>query len=293
MSFFRSVNSFLTNKVADQLKGTDPRVNRILDAFLPGLGGGVEDYRGNAFLDSISTTGNRLAEGVQNAGTITNISDEKSSQNLGVSYDWRARLRPKAGGADAVYQADKGGLLAPLKKAGGIIWQETPSIFLTGTVDYNMTHLHGQNYPIYTYMNSTPPILPITADFFANDMYEGQYLLAVFHFLRSVTKGYFGESAIAQEKYGTPPPVLIFEYMGDHGFNKVPVIIRDYSIQLPPEVDYVPVVSKVGEDTQTTYMPTRCNITINLAPSYTPKKIKEKFDVEAFRNGRNYKDGFI
>ena len=44
---------------------------------------------------------------------------------------------------------------------------------------------------------------------------------------------------------------------------------------------------------QTTFVPTRANIMVELAPAYTPKKVREKFDVEAFRNGSLYRDGFI
>ena len=58
-------------------------------------------------------------------------------------------------------------------------------------------------------------------------------------------KSYFGEQAIQDGKYGTPPPVLIFEYLGHHGFNKVPVILSGYSIELNDSVDYIPVTSVV------------------------------------------------
>jgi hypothetical protein len=81
--------------------------------------------------------------------------------------------------------------------------------------------------------------------------------------------------------------------MGEHGFNKVPVILRDYTIQLPDDVDYIPVKTKVAGKDQTTYMPVRMNISINLVPALTPKKVREKFNVESFRNGKLYKDGFI
>ena len=116
------------------------------------------------------------------------------------------------------------------------------------------------------------------------------------------SKSYFGEAALQGEdkaRYGTPPPVLIFEYLGHHGFNKVPVILSGYSIELNDSVDYIPVTSVVkakGSDKleeQTTFVPTRANIMVELAPAYTPKKVREKFDVEAFRNGSLYRDGFI
>ena len=108
-------------------------------------------------------------------------------------------------------------------------------------------------------------------------------------FLRISTKGYFGDKAVEQGKYGTPPPVLIFEYLGDHGFNKVPVVVTNYNMQLPEDVDYVPV----EVEGTVTYVPTRTNIMVNLTPTYTPHKLRRRFDLDAITNGIAYKDGFI
>ena len=60
----------------------------------------------------------------------------------------------------------------------------------------------GSNYPFYTYLNSKPPVLPVQGQFTANTLEEAQYLWAIFHFLRSITKGYFGDSAVEQGFYG-------------------------------------------------------------------------------------------
>ena len=294
-NFFKSINSKINNKIGKEMGKLDPRLQSIVGAFFPGLGGGVENYRDNAFLDELANRSSTLQQQVAMAGNI-NVIDQQGAKPDNI--DWRARLRPKNGGESLIYglENDPNGLLAPLKKTGGLVWMETPLIFLAGLNEYNEHLAHGMNYPVVTYNYSRPPTLPITADFFANDVYEAQYLLAIIHFCRSVTKAYFGEAAIDQGRYGTPPPVMLFEYMGDHGFNKVPVVVRDYNLQLPNDVDYIPVKSKIaGSDSpeQTTYVPVRFNLQINLTPAYTPKKTRKKFDVEAFRNGKLYKDGFI
>ena len=290
--FFKAVNSKINNKIGKEMGKLDPRLQSIVGAFFPGLGGGIENYQDNSFMSLMANRANELNQSVNNAGNIKVVSPEGSKPG---NVDWRARLRPKDAGRDKIYQTDTNGLLGPLKKTGGLVWQETPLIFLAGLNEYNEHLMHGMNYPVVTYNHSRPPMLPVTADFFANDVYEAQYLLAVIHFCRAVTKAYFGEAAINDGGYGTPPPVLIFEYMGDHGFNKVPVVVRDYNLQLPNDVDYIPVKSKTagGEGEQTTYVPVRFNLQINLTPAYTPKKVRQKFDVEAFRNGKLYKDGFI
>jgi hypothetical protein len=214
------------------------------------------------------------------------------------TVDWRARIRPKKGGerwAYGLYDPDNptedkiDSVLKPLQDKGGIVFPYTPDIFLAASVDYNESTQQGTNYPFYTYINSRPTTLPITGTFTANTIEEAQYMLAIFHFLRSITKAFYGDSAVKTGFYGTPPPVLLFEYLGEFGFNKVPVIIRNYNFQLPPNVDYVPV--KYGDTT--TMMPTETSIMIELAPQYTYRKTRKKFNLGEFTSGRALKDGFI
>ena len=216
-------------------------------------------------------------------------------EGIGITknYDWRARLRPKNLGKKAIYALDESntGLLAPLVESGGMVWQYTPQIFTSGQTNYAEHQLVGSNYPIYSFSNSAPPTIPITADFTANDISEGRYLMAILHFLRVVTKAHFGDASVVSGAFGTPPPTLIFEYLGDNGFNKVPVLLRTYSVQYDPEVDYVPVEGP-GEG-EVTYVPTRTNITLDLIPNYTPHKLRKRFNIDTLRNGKGLRDGFI
>ena len=212
--------------------------------------------------------------------------------------DWRARIRPKKGGEKWAYglvdpddptKEVTDSVLKPLQERGGIVFPYTPDIFLQSTTEWNESSQHGSNYPFYTYINSRPTTLPITGTFTANTVEEGQYMLAVFHFLRSVTKAFYGDSAVKSGYYGTPPPVMLFEYLGEFGFNKVPVILRNYNFQLPPDVDYVPVKYKGT----TTMMPTETSVMIELAPQYTYKKTRKKFNLQRFTSGKGLSDGFI
>lgn len=230
---------------------------------------------------------------------------DNSQVGTGTPVDWRARLRPKGGrsskfwkGENALLDNTSGGqatddyLLKPLHEAGGLVWQYTPNIFVSGRANYNLAEFYGSNYPLVTYTNSTPPQLVVVEDFTANTIAEARYLLAVMHFLKVATKSFYGDQAVADGMYGTPPPVFLFEYLGDHGFNKVPVVITDYQYQLGDDVDYVPVKTGASGD-ETTYVPTVSNISITLQPSYTPHKLRKKFDLNKFTTGANYKQGFI
>jgi hypothetical protein len=216
-------------------------------------------------------------------------------RGITTSMDWRARLRPKNGGKDLFW---KGGreqtdyLLRPLQASNGLVWQYTPTILLSGVNNYNKQEFQGSNYPLVTYKNSTPPDITIVQDFTANSIDEARYMLGVMHFCRVATKSFFGDTAVMNGLYGTPPPVFVFEYLGHHGFNKVPVVFGSYNINLPDDVDYVPVKTGVEGD-ETTFVPVSMNLSVTLMPSYTPHKLRRKFDLTAFTTGAQYKDGFI
>ena len=300
MSYFqKSVNGFLNNKISSAVSKLDPNVQSIFWTLMGQFGG--EGNYSNKDIDAIAKRAEALFKATGATGQIQVKQENGGSAGATgqaiENFDWRARLRPKNGGRDAVYgtASDPNSLLAPLKNTGGMVWQVTPQIYMSGVANYASQHLHGANYPIYTYINSTPPTIPVQSDFYANDMFDAHYLLAVMHFLKVSTKSYFGETSVNNGTYGTPPPTLLFEYLGEHGFNKVPVLINDYSIQLPEDCDYVPVVTNVGGTggSETTYVPTRMNIMVNLVPSYAPKKTREKFDLESLRSGKGYKDGFV
>lgn len=202
-------------------------------------------------------------------------------------FDWRARIRPKNDINENLYFS--GDILAPLRQSGGLVFQYTPDILVSGAANWNATHGVGQNYPVYTYNNSTPPQLPITSTFTANTQDEARYMLAVIHWCRSITKSSFGNDDYAQGRYGTPPPIVLFEYLGTAGFNSVPIVVQSYSYTYPPDVDYVPV--KIGSDI--TYTPVKIQITLNTDVAFTPNTVRNAFSIESFVNGTAYGGGFV
>jgi len=245
----------------------------------------------------------QLASDTAAVSGFPSIESSAGAADLSTPTDWRARLRPKGRGTSfwsgttvangEAEQPELDYLLRPLFESGGLVWQYTPNIFVSGRATYDTQVFAGANYPYVTFNHSEPPQLVVVADFTANTVEEARYLLGIFHFLRVATKAFFGDSAVINEMYGTPPPVMLFEYMGDHGFNKVPVVVTDYQYQLGDDIDYVPVKTASGGQTETTYVPTLSNISITLQPSYTPHKLRKRFDLNKFTSGKGYKDGFI
>ena len=295
----RSIDSFLSQKAAGALGGIkNPLVKSLagslVNSFIPGFGGGIPDFRETAYADVVDRKVAASSEQLSNYISTYSDADAKS---LKYTYDWRARLRPKNGGADRFYTQMQGTiadyLLRPIKESNGLVWQYTPNTSMGGSAEYNSTQMQGMNYPINTFISSKPNDINLTSDFTANDIYEARYMLAVFMFLRISTKAYFGDAAVADGSFGTPPPVLVFEYLGDHGFNKVPVVVTNYNIQLSDDVDYVPVVAGPGDSGTVTYIPTKANISVSLLPTYTPNKLRKRFDLKSVTSGQAYKDGFI
>lgn len=295
----RSLNSQLIDRAAqgvssinnDLLRGT---VGELVNNFLPGAAGGVPDYSDNVFGGQVSQRIQEVIAQTNQGIAVASANNAEGNKDY-LSKDWRARLRPKNGGISQFYAANPGEekltdyLLRPLDETGGLVWQYTPTMTFQTSAEYTQHHGHGMNYPINIYTKSNTGNMQLSGPFTANNIYEARYLLAVMTFIKVCTKSYFGEDALVDGTAGTPPPVLLLEYLGDHGFNKVPVVITSANMQLDPSVDYVPV--DVGGTV--TYVPTESIITFDLMPTYTPHKIRRRYSLENIANGIAYRDGFI
>jgi hypothetical protein len=235
----------------------------------------------------------QLGQQSNQAASVTAVNPSEG-KGINKNFDWRARLRPKGGGADRFYRSGVSpNVLTPIKNSGGLVFQYTPLVYITGAANYTPIDLTGGNYPFMQYQNSTPPRLTITTEFTANNIEEARYMLAVLTFCRVVTKSFYGDQSVAEGTYGTPPPVMLFEYLGDHGFNKVPVVVQAYSFALPDGVDYVPVNISIENKDTTTFVPVEATVTMDVHPYYTPHKLRKKFNLNTMATGQAYKDGFI
>jgi len=183
------------------------------------------------------------AEGVTNAaglqGKLENARAQQITQdaeNAKTQGDWRVRLSlaPSAG---YLYKAQNPGILAPLQKTDGVIFPYLPQIQVTYAAHYDPSDLTHSNYKIFQYKNSSVDQVSITCDFTAQDTEEANYMLAVIHFFRSVTKMFYGQDQIP--KPGTPPPLCYLSGMGDFQFDRHPLVISSFNYSLPNDVDYI------------------------------------------------------
>ena len=156
-------------------------------------------------------------------------------QNQAQSTDWRVRLR-LAPTSDYLYNApDCGPVLYPLRDSDGVIFPYTPSIDTAYKANYDSYDLTHSNYRGYFYKGSHVDSINLRATFTAQDTTEANYLLAVIHFFRSVTKMFYGQDA----QRGSPPPLTYLSGFGDYQFNEHPCVVSQFNYNLPADVDYI------------------------------------------------------
>jgi hypothetical protein len=175
-----------------------------------------------------------IAAATQRARNQQAIEVQRKQANEG---DWRVRLR-LAAGANYLYK-DPGinseGILWPLSITDGVIFPYTPKISSAYKANYSTTDLTHSNYRGYSYQNSYVDEISINAVFTAQDTTEANYLLAVIHFFRSVTKMFYGQDA----QRGAPPPLVFLQGLGEFQYNLHPCVVSSFNYELPNDVDYI------------------------------------------------------
>ena len=193
--------------------------------------------------------------------------------------DWRVRLSiPPGMGLEP-------SLAAALGKTSGMIFPYTPSIVMSHSANYSQVKPTHSNYPFPVYQNSQPDNIQISGDFYVENEDEGVYWVAMVHYLRSVTKMSYGNSS----NQGSPPPVVQLNGYGDFVFKNVPVVVQQFTCDLPADVDYIYVPAL------DTWAPTRCIVSVVLMPTYSRRSVQQ-FSLDKFVSGGYAKgngQGFI
>jgi len=148
--------------------------------------------------------------------------------------DWRVRIRLLPG-ANYLYRTDSAGILAPLKVTDGVIFPYVPTVQTAYQANYDKYDLTHSNYRGYFYKNSAVGEITVNGVFTAQDTREAEYLLAVIHFFRSVTKMFYGQG----ELRGAPPPLVELSGFGQFQFNNHPCVVSLFNYTLPNGVDYI------------------------------------------------------
>jgi len=223
-----------------------------------------------------------------------------------MAKDYRAKIQPmgKTNQAKELVlgpnSADN--ILQPLWKTGGVMFPYTPMIQVQhANVNYGQFDLAHTNYDYFAYQKTSSPTATVTGVFGAHTQEEAEYMMAVIHFFRTVTKSNFGAS---DPNKGTPPPKLAFSAYGDAMFNRTPVYVRTVAFGLDQDVDYVPVRQSVstavrpGSDPTldqmlaNSYVPLVLNIFVDIMVAPNPSALRDEFNLEEFRKGGLLNKGY-
>jgi hypothetical protein len=249
-------------------------------------------------------TSGRLPPGVLPGGVSANANMGGVSPNnarwqskfggvIKAENDWRIRISLQPSLAKYFYSDPSNLLLNKLQATSGVIFPYTPQIQVTHTARYNPTLLTHSNYASHFYEGSEVQSININADFTVQNWDEGQYLLAVIHFFRSVTKMFYGRDPLA----GAPPPLVFLNGYGTAYFPNVSCVVTQFTHTMPADSDYLEVPigvqngSVAGNAINLTSIPTirlpvASQINVNLQPVYSRTNVVQNFSLQSFARGQ-------
>lgn len=245
------------------------------------------------------------------AGSVFNINFKGADgAPIAAEQDWRVRVSMAKYTADMFYNNPNNAILNKLQETNGVVFPYTPTITMTHNARYGQTPLTHSNYSSYFYEGSEVAAINISGEFTVQNVAEGQYLMAVIQFFRTVTKMFFGADLNA----GAPPPMVFLDGYGPAYLPHVPCVVTAFTHTMPGDVDYVTI--PVGSVIQSGFagttvlppsqnyggpvnLPTSSTVSIVLQPVYSRNNISRNFTLDKFargaliRNGYNNTGGFI
>lgn len=214
--------------------------------------------------------------------------------------DWRVRLQVPDGPLEQFFDFANNPILKPLAKQQGMFWPLTPTMQIAHQASYNaMDQIHS-NFPHQAYQNSFIDALNIIGEFPVQNSDDAKHWVATVNFLRTATKMFFGRTDGLNGLKGNPPPILHLYGYGDHMFNKVPVVVNSFNLELRQNIDYIStkqtevgyglgkvdptLAAAVQRGESQTWAPTISNISVLVTPIYSRESVKD-FSMKKFVNG--------
>ncbi len=223
--------------------------------------------------------------------------------------DWRVRLQVPDGPLQDFFDFPNNPLLKPLAGSRGMFWPLTPMMQIQHSANYNPLSQTHSNLPFQAYQNSHVDAMNIIGEFPVQNSEDARHWVATVNFLRAASKMFFGKDDGNGLK-GNPPPILHLYGYGDHMFNKVPVVLNSFNVELRQGIDYINTkqsdVYRVGATAETptgvnqfeinnpnnlnntfesqTWAPTLSNISVMITPVYSRESIKN-FSMKKFVRG--------
>ena len=255
-----------------------------------------------------------LGSGISTDSRIVNAKAKWSGRDS--KKDWRVKLTIPNGSPLETYFFQNNAVLSPLYENKGVFWPLTPNMIIQHSANFNALAQTHNNYPFQAYQNSQVDQMNIIGEFPVQNQADAKHWVATVHFLRTITKMFFGAD---DNLKGNPPPILHLSGYGAHMFEKVPVIVNTFNVELRAGIDYIstqqgftPRASKnpewdkelaelgiadgirqpkgttleqqLAEGEDATWAPTLSNISVLATPVYSRDTIK-KFSLKKFASG--------
>jgi len=257
------------------------------------FGRAVGEVGGNIFNRTLGRLfGAGLTRGAEGADKIN--ASAKWNTRSGQT-DWRVKLTLPTDGQLRQVFFEGNRLLEPLSSFNGIVFPLTPSVLINHSAQYNPMAMTHSNYPFYAYGHSEVSAITVIGEFPVQNYLDARHWVATLHFLRAVTKMFFGGENSTLK--GNPPPILKLNGYGNHVFNNVPVVVTNFTVDLRNTVDYIATQQStstrsgvefddilVNPEKNATWAPTDSQFNVQLQPVYSRESIK-KFSMRQFVNG--------
>jgi hypothetical protein len=193
--------------------------------------------------------------------------------------DWRVRI-------NCQWDAFNSPLFAVLQQTGGVVWPYLPSITVSTKAEYNTIPITHANYSQYSYKNSVVDDISISGEFSCETATDGAYWIAATTFFKTATKMFFGQGNLA----GNPPIICNLTGYGSHVFDKVPVIIKSFSVDFKDDVNYIKC--DPFKNGKYTWVPALSTITVSVAPVYSRQGLR-KFNLQDYAAGKMSGEGQV
>ena len=270
------------------------------------LGGIIKNVAGGFF--------NRTLARLKGAGVQTDsrlVQTKAKWSGRQDSKDWRVRLQvPDRSPLQKFFDFENNPLMKPLAESRGIFWPLTPAVVIQHSANYNALAQTHSNYPFQAYQNSQVDQMNIIGEFPVQNEDDAKHWVATINFLRTATKMFFGTDDGDGLK-GNPPPIMHLSGYGDNMFNRVPVVINTFNVELRPGIDYISTdqsqsslgrVSgrkgpsgglfgsvldaerELNRNEPISWAPTLSNVSVLVTPVYSRESIKQ-FSMKKFVNG--------
>lgn len=257
------------------------------------ISGGINKLTGGSIGGGLMSLAGTISSG---AGMLNNLLSLRRGANLpaggelflkqgtaiklapGAKNDWRVRLTCQ-------WSIFNSPLFKLLENTGGVVWPYNPNITVSTKANYTPIEPVHSNYPMYGYKNSAVEDITISGEFTCETETDAAYWIAATTFFKTATKMFFGEGALA----GNPPIICNLTGYGSSVFDKVPVIVKSFSVDLKEDVNYI----RCNTWGTNTWVPVISTISVTVSPVYNRRRLR-KFNLEDYsRAGITSGPGYI